>query len=89
MNIKPVTRRKLYPHSEPRRAGRLKVSDLHELYWEDSGPGHGIPVLGLHGGPGGGASPEMRRFFDPRRFRTQAGRGVQREQEGQKTSSGR
>ena len=70
MNIKPVTRRKLYPHSEPRRAGRLKVSDLHELYWEDSGPEHGIPVLGLHGGPGGGASPEMRRFFDPRRFRT-------------------
>tara|TARA_B100000678_G_scaffold254527_5_gene231790 strand:- start:40130 stop:41110 length:981 start_codon:yes stop_codon:yes gene_type:complete len=69
MNTKPVSRRKLYPHTEPRRAGRLKVSDIHELYWEDSGPESGIPVLGLHGGPGGGASPEMRRFFDPRQFR--------------------
>ena len=70
MNTKPVSRRKLYPHTEPRQAGRLRVSDIHELYWEDSGPLGGIPVIGLHGGPGGGASPEMRRFFDPRRFRT-------------------
>ena len=70
MNTKPVSRRKLYPHTDPRRVGRLRVSNLHELYWEDSGPENGIPVLGLHGGPGGGASPEMRRFFDPRRFRT-------------------
>ena len=64
MNTKPVSRRKLYPHTEPKRVGRLKVSDLHELYWEEAGPDRGIPVLGLHGGPGGGASPEMRRFFD-------------------------
>ncbi len=48
----------------------LSVSELHTLYWEDSGPVNGIPVLGLHGGPGGGASPEMRRFFDPRAYRT-------------------
>ena len=69
MNTKPVSRRKLFPHTEPRRVGRLKVSDLHEIYWEDTGPIDGIPVIGLHGGPGGGASPEMRRFFDPRVYR--------------------
>jgi proline iminopeptidase len=62
-------RRTLYPRIEPRRAGRLKVSDLHELYWEESGHPDGIPVVALHGGPGGGSSPEMRRFFDPRRYR--------------------
>lgn len=47
----------------------MKVSDIHEIYWEDAGPEHGIPVIALHGGPGGGASPDMRRFFDPRIFR--------------------
>ncbi len=63
------TRRTLYPRLEPRRAGRLAVSDLHELYWEECGHPDGIPVVALHGGPGGGSSPEMRRFFDPRRYR--------------------
>ena len=62
-------RRTLYPRLEPRRAGRLAVSDLHELYWEECGHPDGIPVVALHGGPGGGSSPEMRRFFDPRRYR--------------------
>jgi proline iminopeptidase len=62
-------RRFLYPPIEPRRAGRLKVGGIHELYWEESGRSDGIPVVALHGGPGGGSSPEMRRFFDPRRYR--------------------
>ncbi len=70
MNTKPAMRRKLYPHSKPRQSGRLRVSELHDLYWEDYGPLNGIPVIGLHGGPGGGASPDMRRFFDPRHYRT-------------------
>ncbi|MEQ1609259.1 MAG: prolyl aminopeptidase [Hyphomonadaceae bacterium] len=62
-------RRTLYPSLEPRRTGRLAVSSLHELYWEESGHSDGLPVVALHGGPGGGSSPEMRRFFDPRRYR--------------------
>jgi proline iminopeptidase len=62
-------RRSLYPSVEPRRTGRLAVSGMHELYWEESGHPDGIPVVALHGGPGGGSSPEMRRFFDPRRYR--------------------
>ncbi|HVY89586.1 MAG TPA: prolyl aminopeptidase [Hyphomonadaceae bacterium] len=63
------SRRSLYPALEPRRTGRLAVSDLHELYWEESGHPDGLPVVALHGGPGGGSSPEMRRFFDPKRYR--------------------
>lgn len=60
---------KLYPPLEARRSGFLKVSDLHEIYWEESGNPNGIPVIGIHGGPGGGSSPEMRRFFDPTVYR--------------------
>lgn len=63
-------RRKLYPHIDVRQSGRLDVSAIHQLYWEDAGPETGFPVIGLHGGPGGGASPDMRRFFDPRHYRT-------------------
>jgi len=63
------SRRTLYPSLEPRRTGRLAVSALHEIYWEESGHPDGLPVIALHGGPGGGSSPEMRRFFDPRRYR--------------------
>ena len=60
---------KLYPPIEARRTGRLRVSDLHEIYWEESGNPDGLPVIALHGGPGGGSSPEMRRFFDPALYR--------------------
>jgi proline iminopeptidase len=63
-------RRSLYPSLDPRRTGRLAVGGgVHELYWEESGHPDGLPVVALHGGPGGGSSPEMRRFFDPRRYR--------------------
>lgn len=61
--------RTLYPPIEARRTGRLAVSELHELYWEESGNPDGVPVVAVHGGPGGGSSPEMRRFFDPKRYR--------------------
>jgi proline iminopeptidase len=59
----------LYPALEARRSGFLRVSDLHELYWEESGNPDGKPVVFLHGGPGGGTDPRMRRFFDPKRYR--------------------
>ncbi len=62
-------RRNLFPPLHSRHTGRLRVSGLHEIYWEESGHPQGIPVMGLHGGPGGGSSPEMRRFFDPYRYR--------------------
>ena len=61
-------RRTLYPPIEPRRTGMLEVGDGHSLYWEQCGNPDGKPVVFLHGGPGGGASPDHRRQFDPDRY---------------------
>ena len=63
------TRRTLYPEIEPYNAGFLQVSQLHSMYFEESGNPDGKPVVFLHGGPGGGTVPEQRRFFDPERYR--------------------
>lgn len=59
----------LYPELVPYRTGRLRVSDLHELYFEECGSPAGKPALLLHGGPGGGINPIMRRFHNPRAYR--------------------
>ncbi len=59
----------LYPPIEPHRTGMLRVSDIHEVYWEESGSPDGTPVVFVHGGPGGGTSPDQRRFFDPAAYR--------------------
>jgi proline iminopeptidase len=59
----------LYPEIEANRMGMLKVSNLHELYWEESGNPKGKPALFLHGGPGGGSDPKQRRFFHPEKYR--------------------
>ena len=58
-------RRTLYPPIEPYATGILDVGDGHRLYWEQCGNPHGKPVVFLHGGPGGGASSDHRRQFDP------------------------
>ena len=62
-------RRDLYPVLEPFQSEMLRVSPLHNIYFEQCGDPRGRPALALHGGPGGGLSPEMRRFFDPARYR--------------------
>ena len=59
----------LYPPLEANRSGLLVLDDLHTMYWEESGNPRGIPVLYLHGGPGGGTSPRARQFFDPQHYR--------------------
>jgi proline iminopeptidase len=61
--------RDLYPAIEPYASGHLEVDEIHALYWEECGNPAGIPVLFLHGGPGGGCSAASRRFFDPQRYR--------------------
>jgi proline iminopeptidase len=58
----------LYPEIEPFQTGRLKVSDLHEIYYELCGNPEGKPVMVLHGGPGGGSYPELRRYHDPEKY---------------------
>ena len=58
-----------FPPSEPYRQHRLRVSDLHELHVEECGNPRGVPAVFLHGGPGGGAEPWHRQFFDPAKYR--------------------
>jgi proline iminopeptidase len=58
-----------YPAIEPHRSGTLKVSQLHEVYGEESGNPKGKPVVFVHGGPGGATDPTHRQFFDPRAYR--------------------
>lgn len=65
----PPHRRDLYPAIEATQSEMLQVSDIHTMYVEQSGNMRGLPAVALHGGPGGGVSPEMRRFFDPARYR--------------------
>jgi proline iminopeptidase len=65
----PATRRTFYPEIEPYRTGMLKVSDVHDIYFEESGNPNGKPVVFVHGGPGGGTEPKQRRFFDPKAYR--------------------
>ncbi len=62
-------RRGLYPEIEANHSGRLAVGDGHELYYEESGNPRGKPVVFLHGGPGGGCTEKMRRFFNPDVYR--------------------
>jgi len=59
----------LYPAIEPYASGTLQVSERHCLHYEECGNPAGKPVVLLHGGPGGGCSPKMRRFHDPARYR--------------------
>ena len=59
----------LYPEIKPYATHRLRVSDIHDLHLEESGNPDGIPVVFVHGGPGGGTSGQSRRFFDPERYR--------------------
>ncbi len=62
-------RRSFYPEIEPYDVGMLRVSDLHTIYYEQSGNPKGKPVVFVHGGPGGGTDPKQRRFFDPSAYR--------------------
>ena len=63
------SRRRLYPPIKPYRTGYLRVSEVHEIYFEECGSPDGKPAVFLHGGPGGGTDSKMRRFFDPKRYR--------------------
>jgi len=59
----------LYPPIDPYDQRMLDVGDSHRIYVEQCGNPEGLPVIVLHGGPGGGCSPAMRRYFDPRVYR--------------------
>ena len=61
--------RTLYDEIEPFDRGRLRVSAVHDLYYEQCGNPRGKPVVFLNGGPGAGLVPDYRRFFDPEAYR--------------------
>ena len=58
----------LYPLTKPYNSGTLKVSELHNLYFEQAGNPKGLPVVFLHGGPGGGIKDNNRTFFNPEKW---------------------
>ncbi len=60
---------KFFPAIEPFKSGMLPVSHGNKIYWEMVGSPEGIPVVFLHGGPGGGFTTNARRFFDPNTFK--------------------
>jgi proline iminopeptidase len=59
----------LFPEIKPYREGRLQVSKLHNIHYEECGNPRGKPLVFLHGGPGGGIDPIYRRYFDPKVWR--------------------
>jgi proline iminopeptidase len=58
----------LYAPIEPYTSGRLKVDDVHEIYFEQAGNPKGKPVIFVHGGPGAGIAPSYRQFFNPEKY---------------------
>jgi proline iminopeptidase len=59
----------IYTPIEPHTVGSLAVTGGHEIYYEVCGNPKGIPAVIVHGGPGGGSNPTMRRYHDPARYR--------------------
>lgn len=64
-----ILREQLFPDIRPYAAGTLSVDSRHTLYWEQCGNPGGTPIVFIHGGPGAGAAPTHRRFFDPSHYR--------------------
>lgn len=61
--------RELYPLREAYKEGKLQVSELHTVYFEESGNPQGKPIVVLHGGPGGGCPSFYRQYFNPQKWR--------------------
>jgi proline iminopeptidase len=64
-----MTIKQLYPPREAYNEGKLQVSDLHTIHFEESGNPQGKPIILLHGGPGGGCPPFYRQYFHPQKWR--------------------
>lgn len=62
-------RRSLYPAIKPYNTGMLRVSGIHEIYYEECGNPKGKPAVFVHGGPGAGCDSRARSFFDPDAYR--------------------
>ena len=56
----------LFPNIQPYSNSYIKTDDGNKVYFEECGNPDGLPVLVIHGGPGAGCNPNMRRYFDPK-----------------------
>ena len=61
--------KKPYKLHEPFNSGHIKVSNIHSLYYEESGNPKGNPVVVIHGGPGSNSKPKYRTYFNPEKWR--------------------
>ncbi len=61
----PTSDTSLFPEIDPYASGRIALDGLHVMQWEACGNPKGVPLVFLHGGPGGGCLPHHRRFYDP------------------------
>jgi proline iminopeptidase len=59
----------LHPDTPALRSHALPASGGHALQVQEFGNDDGIAAVMVHGGPGSGSSPLLRRVFDPARFR--------------------
>jgi len=64
-DLSTAIRPDLHPLRDPFATSMMDMTDGHQLYVDQSGNAKGRPVVMLHGGPGGGCSASMRRYFDP------------------------
>ncbi|MEP7275510.1 MAG: alpha/beta fold hydrolase, partial [Betaproteobacteria bacterium] len=55
----------LYPACQPSATGMLQLDLRHAMHWEVCGNPAGVPLVFIHGGPGGGSLPHHRRYYDP------------------------
>ena len=69
VNSRPAAPRGLYPDIEPYDSGHMATGGKHRIYYEQCGNPAGVPVVVLHGGPGGGTSPNLRCYFNPDGYR--------------------
>ncbi len=59
----------LFPNIQPYSNSYIKTNDGYKIYFEECGNPDGLPVIVIHGGPGAGCNPNMRRYFDPKFYR--------------------